>query len=186
MKILAKKINDYKTDEFKIKTVKYCGTTGEPLLNPASVLGISLFKNLDKKFELYTNGLYLDKTIKGKKYLEYILDADKIILSLDAGSEETFEKIKQKTGYSRIISNLDELVQKRNSTNSKLNIAVGYVIGKENYQEILSASRLMKKIGIDELKFRVDFTQPGKIRKLSKEIIKNLEKAKEYSNSNLK
>ena len=84
MKILSKRISEFDKDKLKIETVKFCGTTGEPLANPSTVYGIKLFKDKNKKVILYTNGLWLDKKTKeNKEYLEYVLDADKINISLD-------------------------------------------------------------------------------------------------------
>lgn len=186
LEIIAERINEFRENEFQIETVKFCGTTGEPLVNHASLDGINIFKNLGKKVVYFTNGLWLDKLYKKRKYLDYVLDADDLRLSLDLGSEKTFFELKRKLGFNRIIKNIKELVEKRGQTKSKLNIIVGYVIGRKNYHEIVKATKLVKNLGVDEIRFRVDFTDPKGVRELSDVIIQELNKAKQYKNDKFK
>jgi len=177
---IARKINKFKENGFKIETIKFCGTTGEPLVNPTTLYAINLFKKLGKNIILFTNGLYLDKKYQGNKYLDYVLKANKLNLSLDVGSEETFKKLKRRKGFNRIIRSLEELIEKRNKTNSGLNIIISYVIGTENYHEITKTTKLIKDLGADEIRFRVDFTHTEKIHSISEEIISKLKRAKQY------
>jgi len=181
IEIIAKKINEFKKNGFEIEVVKFCGTTGEPLVNPITTYAIPLFKNQGKKVILFTNGLLLDKKIKGKPYFEYVLEADKLILSLDAGSEKTFEELKGKPGFKRITKSSESLLTKRNS---KPNVSVGYVIGEDNYHEIVKTTKLMKNLGVDDIKFRVDFTDKEGVRKYAKRIVDYLKEAEELSDEN--
>jgi len=184
--IIANRINDYKSDGFEIDVAKFCGTTGEPLVNPSMMYGINLFKDLGKKVIVFTNGLWLDKKYKGKEYLEYIAKADRLNLSLDAGSEETFVKIKGRLGYQRILYNLEKLIEKREQENTNLNVTVSYVVGKENYNETSKLAKEIKNIGVDQLVFRVNFTELEDIQKISDKIIYNLDRAKEYQRDDFK
>ena len=187
MKILVERINTFSENGFKAgETIKLCGTTGEPLVNPASLYAIKLFKNIGRKVVFFTNGLWLDKQYKNRPYFEYILEADSLRLSLDAGGEETFIRLKGRLGFNKIISNLETLLQKRVQQDSRLNVIIGYVVGQENYHDIVQATQLMKNLGTDEIRFRVDFTDPKGIHKLSKIIIKELQKAKELQTEQFK
>ncbi len=185
---IAEKMNDFQENGFKIEVAKFCGTTGEPLVNPVIAEGITIFKELGKKVIVFTNGLWMDKRVynNGKCYLDYILEADKLNLSLDAGSDETFLKIKRVDGFRRIIKSLEKLVEKRNNNGSKLNIVVSYVIGKDNYNEVAKTAGIMKSIGADEIVFRIDFTDTNNLKNLSSKINENLDKAREYSNPDFK
>jgi MoaA/NifB/PqqE/SkfB family radical SAM enzyme len=184
IKEIAEKIDEYKEGEFQIEIVKFCGTTGEPLLNPITPYAIELFKKLNKKITLFTNGVLLDKELNGKKYLDYVLKADKLILSLDAASKETFYRLKRRDFFNKVVRNLEELIEKRNLTESNLNIAVSYVISEENYEEILEATDLVKNLGADEIRFRVDFAHPDKVQKISDKIIKALDQTQKYKTDN--
>jgi len=168
---IAQRIKDFKLGEHTVETVKFCGTTGEPLVNPATAQNIKLFKDLGKKVIFYTNGLWLNRTTpEGKEYLDYVLDADKINLSLDAGSRETFINIKGVDGFDRIIDNLRRLVRKRDEEGSNLRIDVSYVIGSHNYKEIFLAAETAKDAGADNIIFRVDFANPDSVKPFIEEI----------------
>ncbi len=186
LQTIAKKTDTYKENGFEIEIAKFCGTTGEPLFNPATMYGIELFKNLGKKVIVFTNGLWLDKKYKNKEYLEYIAEADKLNLSIDAGSEETFMKLKGRLGFERIINNLGRLIEKKEQKRKNLDVTVSYVVGKDNYHETYKIARLIKDFGVDQLVFRVDFTDPKEIQKISDKIIYNINRAKEYQNGKFK
>ena len=180
IKRIAEQINNFKENGFSIESVKFCGTTGEPLVNPSMLYGIDLFRDLGKQIVVFTNGLNLDKKNEHKQYLDYMLKVNRLNLSLDAGSEQTFINLKGKQGFQRIINSLEALVQKKEKT---LKINVSYVIGKQNYHEIIKAAEIIRNTGAEELRFRVDFTKPEEIHKLSDKIIADLNEAKKYSNS---
>ncbi len=188
IKEIANKIDDFQEDGFKIETVKFCGTTGEPLVNSTTAEGIRLFKGFGKRIIVYTNGLYLDTKVEnnGKLFLDYILEVNKLNLSLDAGSEDVFTKLKGRSGFNRIINNLERIVKKREENGSNLHILVSYVIGNKNYNDIVNAARVIERTGADELSFRVDFTDLEGIRAISDKIIPKLNEAKQYSNGNFK
>jgi len=171
MKILSKRISEFDKDKLKIETVKFCGTTGEPLANPSTVYGIKLFKDKNKKVILYTNGLWLDKKTKeNKEYLEYVLDADKINISLDCGTSKTFKLLKGVDGFDRIINSLNRMSILRSERHSNLRIDISFVIGEENYLEIYTATKVAKENGADNVVFRFDFTSPEKMKPIIKEI----------------
>jgi MoaA/NifB/PqqE/SkfB family radical SAM enzyme len=171
MEKIAERINEFEINNHEIETVKFCGTTGDPLVNPATVHSIKLFKNIGKKVIIYTNGLWLDKISEnGKKYLDYLLEADKVNISLDAGTKETFLKIKKVDGFEKTIKSIKELVEKRNKTKSNLRIDLSYVIGLQNYSEIVKITKIANKIGVDNIIFRVDFAKPETIQPIIKKI----------------
>jgi len=183
---IAEKINDFQEDDLKIEVAKFCGTTGEPFVNSTTTIeGIKLFRELEKKIVVYTNGLYLNEGKNGEYYDELSKIA-RLNLSLDAGSEEVFTRLKSRSGFNRIINNLEGIIKKRSENNSRLNIVVSYVIGKENYEDVVNATKVIKDTGADELSFRVDFTDLEGIRDISDKIISELEKAKQYSNNGFK
>ena len=178
MKKIAQRVNEFEINGSTIETVKFCGTTGEPLVNPVTVHGIKMFKEIGKKVIIYTNGLWLDVVSEeGKKYMDYILEAYKINLSLDAGSKETFASLKGVDGFDRTIKNLKELAQKRDKTRSKLRIDVSYVIGKQNYTEILKTAQIARDAGANNVIFRVDFAYPETVKPILSEIHEQKEKA---------
>jgi len=187
IEIIAQRIDEFKENGFEIEVAKFCGTTGEPLVNPTILYGIELFKGLGKKVFVFTNGLGLDReTEDNGHYLDYVLEADKLNLSLDAGSEETFARLKGINGFGRVVNSLGRLIEKREQNGSRLNVVVSYVIGEENYHEVVGATELVKSLGADEIRFRVDFTDVERIQTLSDIIIQELDGARQYQDQRFK
>lgn len=183
MRIIAERINDFKENGFKINIAKFCGTTGEPLVNPCCAFSIPYFKKFHKKVYLYTNGLLINHKTKQGNYIEYIKDIDKIVISLDSATKETFFKLKGINGFSKIIENIKKLNKIKNPS---LKIQLSFVIGEKNYFEIVKAAELAKQLGVDELIYRVDFTDLNTINKLSEQIIKNIKDSYKYEDNNFK
>lgn len=178
LKMIVQRVADFKEDNFSIETVKFCGTTGEPLVNPITIHGITLFKKLGKKVVLYTNGLWLDKkTEQAIPYTDIIIQADKINISLDAGTPKTFLEIKKVDGFDKILKNIKKLIAAKNLHKSSLRIDVSYVISLHNFQEIATTAKLIKQLGADHLIFRVDFAHPETIRSIAQKIIEEKTKA---------
>lgn len=187
LEIIAKKVEDFNIDSLGIETIKFCGTTGEPLLNPITANGISLFKAQNKRVILYTNGLALDNfTESGERYVDCVTKADKINISLDAGTRQTFYDTKSVDGFDRTIKNIGDLVAARNSSRSNLRIDVSYVIGPNNFGEIGEAARAVRDLGADHMVFRVDFARPDQIRTISDKIIAQKANAIATSTKNFK
>jgi len=186
--ILADRIDEFQDNGFKIETIKFCGTTGEPLVNPLTLYAIQLFKKRGKKVIVFTNGLNLDKPFgnSGLKYYDIIAKSDRMILSLDAGSEEVFFNLKGKYGFERIIKSLEEIAKIRKKEKTGIDIRVGYVVGKPNYKDIVNATKRVKDAGANEIVFRVDFTNVDEVQKISKEIIKEIKSAKKYEDNSFK
>jgi MoaA/NifB/PqqE/SkfB family radical SAM enzyme len=188
LEIIANRIDEFQDNGFKIETVKFCGTTGEPLVNPATLHGIELFKNRGKNVMIFTNGLFLDKRTEntGLKYYDFVGSVDKLNLSLDAGSEKTFFDLKGKYGFDRIINSLGEIVKIREKRNKGLDLRVSYVIGEKNYEDVARATKIVKDLGANEIIFRIDFTGTDKAIELFETITDQVRKAKEYKSDSFK
>jgi sulfatase maturation enzyme AslB (radical SAM superfamily) len=85
--LLANRIDKFKENGFEIEIVKFCGTTGEPLVNTYTPYALDMFHKREKKVVLFTNGLNLNKKVNsnGRKYYEYLPEIKRINLSFDAG-----------------------------------------------------------------------------------------------------
>ncbi|MGY4884025.1 MAG: radical SAM protein [Nanobdellota archaeon] len=188
LEILANQLDEFKDNGFKIETVKFCGTTGEPLVNPSTLYGIELFKDKGKKVMVFTNGLFLDLPIgmNGYKYYDVVGKSDKINLSLDAGSEEVFFDLKGKYGFNRIINSLDKIVNIREKKNNGLDVRVSYVIGEKNHSDIVNATKIVKDVGANEIVFRIDFTGSDKAIELFESITEKVNEAREYRDDSFK
>ncbi len=186
--ILGDRIDEFKENGFEIEIVKFCGTTGEPLVNPYTPYAIDMFRERGKKVVIFTNGLNLDKRVNcdGRRYYEYIPWIKRINLSLDAGSEEVFYNLKGRNGFDNIINSLEKISSIRDKEKTGLDIRVSYVIGEINRRDVVNAARKVKNAGANEIIFRVDFTDEKTIKNNSEEIIENINYAKEYQDINFK
>ena len=148
------------------------------MLNPVTAVSVPMFKEMGKKVIVFSNGVNLDRRDDvGRSYYEDVALADKFNLSLDAGSRKTFFKLKGRDEFKRIISNLEKLVGARGKNGDAVNVVVSYVIGRENYGETAGTAKLVKEIGADEIRYRVDFTDADGIAAIAPEIIEQLGKA---------
>lgn len=178
MKVIAQRIDEFRENGFSIDIVKFCGATGEPLLNPVTADSIPVFKKMGKKVIVFSNGVNLDRMdSSGRSYYEHVAGADKFNLSLDAGSRKTFFRLKGKDEFKRIISNLEKLVNVKGKNGNRVNIVVSYIIGRENYLETAKTAALVKDVGANEMRYRVDFTDADGIEMIAPQIIEQLGKA---------
>lgn len=176
---IAQEISDYKVQGFGVETIKFCGTTGDPLVSPLTTKAIEIFKDTGKKIIVFTNGLWLYKRDEQeRRYYESVLEADRLNLSIDSGSEEVFQNVKQREGFDIITLCLEQMVRQRKQRKSNLRITASYVIGKQNFEDIFRMAKRMKEIGIEEVKFRIDFTDREKIERAFPKIQEGLNLAK--------
>jgi radical SAM protein with 4Fe4S-binding SPASM domain len=187
MKSLVQNVCSFQENGFRVETAKFCGTTGEPLLNTATLYGIERFKAEGRKVILYTNGVLLNGALPDSRpYRDFILQADKLNLSLDAGSAETFKKIKGADCFNNVLRGLKNLAQRKKEINSGLNIITSYVIGNENCHEISRAAKIARETGANEIWFRVDFTNLRQIKEIAPAIKESLDEAKTFEDGNFR
>jgi len=169
-----------------INTIKFCGTTGEPFTNPQILYGIEYFKNQNKKLRAFSNALEISKNKNFSGYMEKIALLDILNLSIDAGSTETLWKLKP--GAKKKNIKLEEIF----SAVTKLKylglpmIAINYVITKENYKEILEATKKTKNSGAELIRFRIDMNDPEVSKRYGEQIINSLNIAEKYQENNFK
>ena len=176
MRTVIDRINDFTDNGFRTEVIKFCGTTGEPLVNPAIRAGIERAKELGKKVIVFTNGVLI------KRFEDDLLKADKINLSLDAGTAETFRYLKNKDKFGQVIEGLGDLLERRRELGQKTpRVVASYVIGSKNLGDVEIAPRLMSHLGVDDMLFRVDFTNLRWVKRNLDKIKTKLDIAKSYA-----
>lgn len=135
---------------YDIKVVDMTGW-GEPLLDPKLEKRIIEIKQTKKNIfiEFSTNG-----TLFTKKRIAQILKTgiDHICISFDAGSKETYEKIRINSNYEKLIENLKLLSSLRDEEKTKLSAV--FVVIKENFPEMDNFVELFYKLGFDFVTFK--------------------------------
>ena len=88
--------------------------------------------------------------------LDNLLDSglEYLVISLDGTSQETYSQYRVGGSYERVVSNLNELILRRNRRRLKTPVIEWqFIVMKQNEHEIGEAEVLAKKIGVDVLRF---------------------------------
>ena len=129
-----------------IKAINWTGG-GEPMLNRAfpSIAVCAKRNNIEQG--LFTNGVKMYESWKPL----IVAQMNWVRISLDAGTKETYLKIKGADDFDQAISIAKELVELKNrfAFITKADIGIGFVITPENYKEIPLFSGLIKQTGVD-------------------------------------
>jgi len=121
------------------------GATGETLLHPDFPYMISYLKSKNIKSEIVTNMTIFNPDIKNT-----LLKMDKITVSIDGASKETYERIRVGANFDDVLDNLFVL-SKEKSDNTILD--VNYVISSDNYKEVFDFITLTKRY-VDAINFK--------------------------------
>lgn len=126
------------------------GGGGESLVNPECKEFIPYAHNKGVEVGLITNGVFLDDD-----YARIVNEHNRFVgVSVDAGTRETYLKMKGADYYWQVISNIERMNKVKAQTNSQLDTNIKFLIHKLNYQEIYAAASLAKAIGCSGIHIR--------------------------------
>lgn len=171
---------------------------GEPTLYPYFPEVVRFLKGLSLQVGIVTNGTFLKKV---EEICELLQSKDWLRLSLDAGTNETFQKLHRPRGR----ANLDEImtgIRRIRQKNQKLQIGYSFlIIGDDkkvknitltnNIKEIVPAVKLAKENGFNYLSLKPFISPEGErattiSAKNLKEIKVEIKKAKKIEDENFK
>lgn len=135
--------------ELGVMSVCYSGG-GEPFAHPFAGEFIRLLKDNGLAVGTITNGVLIDN------FLDDIMYSCRWIgISVDAGFDSTYEKIKGATNrdFHRVIDNIQMLSKKRKNNKSP-SIGFKFLIHPLNYSELYKAVNLAYDIGVDDFHAR--------------------------------
>jgi MoaA/NifB/PqqE/SkfB family radical SAM enzyme len=126
---------------------------GEPF---ASKVFMDFFRKLDEnkypqlKITLRTNGILLLpgiwEEIKNAHY-----DIDTILVSIDAATKETYQKLRNGGNFDRLLKNLEFLARLKQTM--KLKVGFNFVIQEANYEEMPAFVEMAWRFDCDEVTF---------------------------------
>jgi radical SAM protein with 4Fe4S-binding SPASM domain len=132
---------------------------GEPLLNKDLVDMIRYAKNRNIPVCISTNLTILDKKMAEDLISTYI---DKIFISCDGASPETYSKYRIGGDFHQVISNISQLVEAKRKLNNRYTRLIFLChVFKHNEHEIGKIEELAKRIGV-ELRINRMRTDMGK------------------------
>jgi MoaA/NifB/PqqE/SkfB family radical SAM enzyme len=122
---------------------------GEPLLNKKLPEIIGYLKSLNVYVLFNSNALLLNKECASQLVSKGL---DELRVSLDAGTEKTFARIRVGDGFLKLGNNIEALSQMRSTDGrSTPKISVWMVATRENVEDLPELIKLAARVGIDEV-----------------------------------
>ncbi len=135
----------------KIRGLIFTGG-GEPLCNPHTLEIVEFAKSQGLDPGFITNGSLLNKD--SSRVL--LKNCTWIRVSLDAGSPEVFARSHGMNGneFYKIVDKIQDLIKFKKEMKSRCTIGVGFLTCDYTVRDMLKATLLTKKLGVDYLQFR--------------------------------
>jgi len=90
---------------------------------------------------LFTNGLLLEKQLDNNPILQHITE---YMISIDAGSQDVYEKVRLGGSWDQLVKNFDWL---KRTINDEVRVMVMFVLQKDNYKDIDNFCEFVIKYG---------------------------------------
>ena len=122
---------------------------GEPLVSRAFYDLLPRLRS--SRFGFFTNGL-----IMTPRLLERICSATKsklssLVFSIDGGTRETYNRIREKSDFDKVLENLAAIKEYRDSKKMDFELRIANVAMLDNIRELPELYERMDKIGVDSL-----------------------------------
>jgi MoaA/NifB/PqqE/SkfB family radical SAM enzyme len=134
--------------ELGVTSIEFTGG-GEPTVHPDHIEIIGKAQQLGLQTGLVTNAVKLrdDGVFRGLDWLR---------VSLDAGTPETYRRIRASKQWPKVIANI-----KLAATFEKPLVGIGFVVTRENYSELVDACKLVRDAGIPYVRISAMFSEFG-------------------------
>ena len=141
-----------------IQAINWTGG-GEPTMNPNLKKAIKYIRENSKiKMGMFSNGTMLKKF---DMFDELAKSLTWIRISLDAGNEKSYNDLRvtnKNNDFKTVIENIKELIRVKKLA-SNLCIGTGFVVTKDNYNEIIEFAELFKDLDVDYCQFKPEIVQ---------------------------
>lgn len=137
-------IQDFK--EIGVKAVTFSGG-GEPLLYSYIEEAMEAVLKAGIDLSIITNGSLLSEY-----KAELLSHAKWVRISLESGCAETYSEIRgvNKHAFGQVCQNIENFAKNKKS---ECELGVNFVVGPNNYREVYQTGVLMKKLGVDHIKY---------------------------------
>ena len=125
---------------------------GEPYINPHFLSFIKYAKTKDIYCSTSTNAHFLTS----QKAKETVLSGlDKMIISIDGTTQETYEKYRKNGSLDKVIEGTNNIIEWKKKLNSKTPYVIfQFLVVKHNEGQLTDAKKLSKELGVDEIRFK--------------------------------
>lgn len=130
-------------------TLKWIGMTGigEAWTNPDFEQMLRYIKARGTYVELYDSFYFTDDY---KARLQVELGVEKVFVSLDAASKETYEKIRVGSDFDRVIENVKRVDKWKKKLNKYFpELCFHFIVTKDNIHEVIDYLHMVRNLGID-------------------------------------
>jgi len=150
---------DMSFEEFKsiinqFPRLKWIGLTGigESFINPGFIKMLEYVKSKNIYVELYDNLFFLDES----QISQIIgLEIDKLLISFDAATKETYERIRPGASFEKVVSNIFELFNLKKEKRSDFpKIIFHFIIMKDNLHEVFDYIQLVSELANEPTEIR--------------------------------
>jgi MoaA/NifB/PqqE/SkfB family radical SAM enzyme len=155
---------------FGIRAVEFCGG-GEPLLHPEIDSAVHYLREAGIRIGLLTNGTNIPE------YRAALLTQACLYIrvSLDAGTEEVFNRVKRprstSAGFNHVVENVRRLLRYRKQQASVCQISLKYTIDRNNTDDLENAIRVAEELGVDSIQFKCARNVPTEITSEQKQAL---------------
>ena len=141
-----------------------------------------LAEKLPGKIELVSYGFFIDD-----EWARLIVNgSSRVIISVNAATKETHERVNRKSNFIRVVNNIKKLIDLKHQYNSNVEICYKYTITSENIHEIPDAIKIAEDLGCDSIKYGYEISVVN-ILGQNNELKEQLKgKIAQYRNSELK
>src|SRR3989339_1318506 len=136
--------------DWDLKTINF-SYAGEPLLNRDIFKMIKLANEKRLRSNIETNGMLLEERA------DEILDSGlcKLNIAFDGISQDSVSKYRKGIDFTRVISGINHLVQKKKKLALRFpEIHLQFIVMKHNELEIPEAIRIAQRIGVESIDFK--------------------------------
>mgnify|MGYP001421471165 CR=1 FL=1 len=141
------------------KSISWTGG-GEPTMNPHLKDAIEFLRDNSKiEMGMFSNGSMLTKF---NLYETLVTSLTWIRISLDSGISENYDKLRvtnSNNNFKVVMSNIKKLIEYKKKLKSKITIGVGFVVSRDNFEEILDFANLFKDLDVDYCQYKPEVIQ---------------------------
>ena len=123
-----------------VKSVTFTGG-GEPMLHPQFEQMVDWAEQLGFEYGLITNGILLDHIERPDRFKF-------IRVSLDAGTHETYKKLKRANSFAKVLQNISY------ARNKGALVGISYVVNEINRNDIEQAQEIATKLEVAYIQFK--------------------------------
>jgi len=137
-----------------VRAIQFTGG-GEPTVHPDYLFIMQKAVSLGMDISLVTNGVLLDSEV-----IDFLARrATWVRVSMDAAFPATYARIRRvsESQYFRAVKAIQGLVDEKRRNNSDLTIGIGFVVTKDNYEEVSCAAALASDWCVDNFRISAVF-----------------------------